>query len=136
MQSLDDHSHAPGMEMLIQAVRYLSREALLKLKSAAEDIHDTRQLAQADDMAAWYVGYVALSVEGEKMVFAEAVEVNVAKDNHLIILLLESGAMDQLFDVLLIPAGEKKKRASDTVGCLLEAGAGGVLTELLEQLFD
>jgi hypothetical protein len=124
------------MEVLIQAVGDLSRKALLKLKSAAENIHDTRQLAQADDVAAWYVGYVALSVEGEKMVFAEAVEVNVAKDNHLVILLLESGAMDQLFDFLLIPAREKKKGASDAFGCVLKAGAGGVLTELLEQLFD
>src|SRR5205807_5249497 len=45
---LDDHAHAYRFEVLLEALRNLPRHPLLELEAAAVQLHQPRQLAEAD----------------------------------------------------------------------------------------
>ena len=72
----------------------LRREPLLHLQPAREHVDDARDLAEADHAAVRNVGDVALAEERQQVMLAQAVEVDVAHDHHLVILDGEERAVD------------------------------------------
>jgi len=84
----------------------LLRHPLLHLQATGEHLHDARDLAQADDLALGNVGHVHLPQEGQQVMLAQAVEVNVAHDDHLIVLDIEDGVVDEPHGVHVVAGGE------------------------------
>ena len=64
----------------------LRRQPFLHLQPPREHVDEPRNLAEADDLAVGNVGDVALAEERQQVMLAEAVEVDVPHDNHLVIL--------------------------------------------------
>ena len=67
----------------------LVSEPLLYLQSVRENIDDTRDLRESTNEAVGQIGDVYFTVEGEHVVLAETVELDVAHQDHLSLLLGE-----------------------------------------------
>ena len=64
-------------------------EPLLYLQSVRENIDDTRDLRESANEAVGQIGDMYFTVEGEHVVLAETVELDVAHQDHLSLLLGE-----------------------------------------------
>ena len=114
----------------------MQRWAQLMMEAAGEAIDDAGDLAEADDVAVGDVADVATSVEGQEMVLAEGVDLDVADDDHVVGGGLEDGAVEDLLGCLAVALREIGHRLGDALGGLLEAFTIGVLAELDEELAD
>ena len=75
---------------------------------------------------------MALTVEGQQVVFAETEEVDVADHHHLIVLDRVESTVKDLFNILLIALREEPERLGNPLGSLQEPFAGRILTEKAE----
>src|SRR5204862_405634 len=73
--------------------------------------------------------HVDLAAEGQDVVLAPAVEVDVFDHHHLVVLLFEHRIGDHVLGLDAIPVGELAQRAGDTVGRGFEPRPDGVFTE-------
>ena len=131
---LDHHHHAEWVERFLDAVLDLPREPLLYLQAAREDVYNASQLAQSGDMPIGNVGDVYLAEEGEHMMLAEGVKLDVLHDHHLAVVVLKGGSTEHRLGILMVASGECLERLGDAYRRLLEAIAVGVLTQLGEDL--
>ncbi len=67
---IKDHSYVFSVQYLLQFFSDLVGHALLHLGAAAEVLHNAIQLGQTDHFAAGDVGYMRLTDNGYKVVFA------------------------------------------------------------------
>src|SRR4029453_7242997 len=79
---------------------------------------------------------VAFPDERQQVMLAEAVEVDVAKDDHLAILDSKERIVEDCLDVAVIPAREEPQRILDAPRRLAQSFAIRVLSELGQQLAD
>lgn len=61
-------------------------------------------------MGYWVRIETNLSGEGDQMMFAETKDFDIFHDNHLIMVLVEDGVVDNVSDILLIALCEKQHR--------------------------
>jgi hypothetical protein len=80
---LHDHGDAVGAQVRHQGVGHLAGQALLHLQAAGEDIDHAGDLAQAHHLAVGQVADVGVAEEGQHVVLAQRVELDVADDHHL-----------------------------------------------------
>ena len=88
---LEDDTDTQGVNCALNGFGDLASETLLHLEATGEDIDEACHLAEADDFALGQVGDVRAAEEGQHMVLAERVELNVADNDHLVIVNVEKG---------------------------------------------
>ena len=123
---LHNHHHPQRAEGVLDTLLDLQRHALLHLQAVAEDVHHTGNLAESGDVAVGDIGHVHLAEEGQHVVLAEAVEVDVAYNDHLAVVLAEHGRAQHLGRVLAVAAGEHLQRLGHTLGGFQQTFAVGV----------
>ena len=102
-----------GCSTSLRVLRDLRGEPLLHLEPPAEHLDQPRDLRQPHDLAARHVGDVALAEERQEMVLAQASEVDVLHDHHLVVLLGEERVVQHLVHVLVV-AGRQVPNAFAT----------------------
>ena len=78
----------------------LHGEPLLHLQPPREHVDEARDLREAHHLALGNVGHVGLAEEGQEVVLAEAEDVDVADDHHLVVLDGEERLVEELVGVL------------------------------------
>ncbi len=81
----DDHAYAAWPQPLLHPVGYLSRQALLNLEVAGEQIDDATELGEADNPLAGKVRDVCRAVKWQQVVSAQRLKGNVANEDQLVI---------------------------------------------------
>src|SRR5579862_4997104 len=130
----DDNSHALRGDDVLDGVGDLTREALLHLEAASEDLDKTRDFAESDDLAVGDVGDVHLAEEGQHVVLAERVHLDVLDDDHLVIVDVEEGVVEDGVGIFVVSLGEEGQGFLDALGGALEAVTGGVGVEAADDL--
>ena len=98
--------------------------------------HQARDLAQPDHLSPRQVPDVAAAEERQHVVFAEAVEGNVFDQHHLVVVLVEYGAGDNVGGIDRIAVGQLSQRTRHPSRRRLQALSRRVLAELAEQRLD
>src|SRR5215472_8292471 len=129
MAGFDDDANAFGAELFFDGAGDLISEALLNLQAAGVHVDEARDFAEAEDFFLWNVGDMAAPEEGEQMMFAEAVELDVFDHDHFVVADGESGAVENGVGVLTIAAGEKTQGFLEALGRAAQAFARGIFAE-------
>src|SRR5437867_13204362 len=79
---------------------------------------------------------MATAKKWDEMMLAERKKVDVLHDDHLVVLLDEHGAVQNVLHVLAIARREVAQRLLHALGSLVEALALHVLAQLLQELGD
>src|SRR6202022_2864757 len=74
---LDDDAHPDRLEVFLQALGDLTRHPLLYLEPSAVELHEPGHLAEAHQAAVRNVSDVNSAVEGQQMMLAERVHLDV-----------------------------------------------------------
>ncbi len=136
MMAFHDDADAFRIDLLLDVRGDLLREALLYLETAGEAIDKTRQLADAEDLAARDVADVATAVERQHVVFAEAVDFDVPHDDHVVAFFVENGVADDVVWIDAIAAEEEVVGLCDAFGRFAEAFTFGVFADVDEELMN
>jgi hypothetical protein len=73
--------------------------SLLQLQAAGKDVDEPRDLAQPNHAPIRNIGDVTLAEERQQVVLAQAVEVDVPDDDHLVIIDAEQRAVEHFIDI-------------------------------------
>lgn len=85
----EDAGRSRRLEVLVESVRYLLPDPFLSGEPAAKALHKPGQLGNSDELLPHGdVGNVGPSEEGQHMVFAGGVKLDVLQQNHLIVLVV------------------------------------------------
>lgn len=96
----------------------------------AEDIYHAGYLAEACHLAIGYVCHVYAAIEGQHVVLAQGIEIDVLDDDHLITsLLMEDGSSEYGHRVLIVTTGEVSHGACHSEGSSLQSFSIGVLAQ-------
>ena len=135
MLALDDGDHPAGVQALHHGIGHLGREPLLHLWTAGVDVDQPGDLAQPGDPAVsgGDVGHVCHTDEGQQMVFAERVHLDVAHEHHLVMRHVEGGGQD-LGGVLAHPAEQFASRLRHPGGSLAQPVSIRILTDGQQEL--
>ena len=106
MLGLDHYRHAGGAGHLADRLGDLPGEVLLDLQAAGEHVDDPRHLRQAEHLAGGNVRHMSLADEGQEVVFAQGVQLDVADDDHFIVVRGEQRAVDDFLQGLAIAVAE------------------------------
>ena len=93
---LDHHRDALGLEHALERLRDLRGETLLHLQAPAEHLDQARDLREPHHLALRQVGDVRAPEERQHVVLAEAVEVDVLHDHHLVVADVEERVVEDL----------------------------------------
>src|SRR6266850_4535775 len=103
----DDHTHTLGTNFFLNGLCDLAGHALLNLQPASEHVYQAGDFAQSEHTLVRQVSDMGLAEEREQVVFAEAEELNIFHDDHLVVGDAEGGAVEKVVNVLMIATGEK-----------------------------
>src|SRR5437868_3150439 len=103
MMRAEDDADAARTEVRLDRLRDLPRHPLLDLQPPREAFHQTRQLADADDLAR-QIADRRRAVERQQVMLAGRIERDAAEDDHLVARLLERAAEDRR-GIVVVPAG-------------------------------
>ena len=126
---LDDDHDAERLKGFLDALAYLLRHALLYLQAVGEAIYHAGYLAQSGHMSVGDVGHVHFAVEGQHVVFAEGIEIDVPHDDHLAIVFAELGRVEYGHGVLFVATCHEGHCPGYSLGCLDETFAPGIFAE-------
>ncbi len=89
--AVEDHYYASGVQLTGEGVGYLGGQAFLDLGTAGIGFYQAGQFGEARNAAvgAWDVADVGHAVEGQKVVFAAGVDLNVADQDYLVVACFE-----------------------------------------------
>lgn len=99
-----------------------------------EHVDDPRNLADAEDLLLRNIADMALSEEGEHVMFAETEKFDVPHDDHIVRLRFEEGAVDHRFQRLPVAAGQEVETLFDPCGGVDQSFPVGILPHLGENL--
>jgi hypothetical protein len=126
VRGLHDDRDPQRLDLLPDRFGDLVRQPLLDLQAPREDLDEPRDLAEADHLPVREVGDVAAAEERQQVVLAQAVEVDVADDHHLVVVDGEQRVVEHRIDVGLIAAREEahapSRRASACRAALRATG--------------
>src|SRR5262249_39369086 len=83
--ALHDHCHALRLQMRLDGVGDLLRELLLHLKALGEHVDHPGELAESDDAPVRDVADVSLPDEGDHVMLAVAVHLDIADEYELVV---------------------------------------------------
>jgi hypothetical protein len=132
--ALHHDAHPFGLGLVQHGLGHLLGQPLLDLQAAREAVHDARDLADAEHLVFGDVAHVAAPVERQQMVLAEAVDLDVAHDDHVVEVRLEHRAVEHLPRRLPVAAGQKRQGLGHPFRRDLQPFALGVLAEFDQQL--
>lgn len=133
MPGFNHHSDATRLDPILQSFGDLGGEPLLHLQAAGKGIHQAGDFAQPQDLALGQIRYMAAAKKGQHMVLAEAEHLDVAHDDHLIVVDGEQGAAQDAIEVGAVATGKVGEGFGVTFRGLQEAFAIGVLAQVLQQ---
>ena len=107
---LDDHANTLRADFFLNGRSDLAGEALLDLQAPREHIDEPRDFAETDDALVGKIGDMALAEKRQQMVLAEAEEFDVLHDHDLIVGNAEGRAVENIFRILVITAGQEFQR--------------------------
>ena len=108
------------------------RHALLHLQTAREGVDDAGQLAEADDASGGDVSDGHFAEEGQHVVLAQGIELDVLDDDDLAALVLKDGAVYDGIGILALAARVLDERLGGTHGGLGQAFTVWVFTDELD----
>src|SRR5579864_2835498 len=82
---LDHDTDTLRLNDLLDGFGNLSRQALLNLQAAGENLDEARNFAQPDNLTIRYVGDVHLAEERQHVMLTEAEDLDVFHNHHLVI---------------------------------------------------
>ena len=115
MRRLGDDGDAERIDLFQKGVRDLIGQPFLHLQTARVDVDKPGNLAQTDDLAVRDISDVTLPKKRKHVMFAEAVEVDVLHDHHLVIIDSEQRVVERGIDVGRVAARQKAKRLLDSL---------------------
>lgn len=136
VRRLDDHADSERRQNIVKRVRNLGGEPLLDLKSSRKDFDNSGEFAETDDTSVGDVRNVRSTEERQQVMLAEAVDVDIANDDHLGIGVGERSTIDHPGHIVLVPGSETLQRSDDALGGASQAFACGVLTKEAKQPLD
>ena len=92
------------------------RHLLLELQAPREHIHEARNLGQPDHLAIGQIGDMRAAEEGQQMMFAQAVELDVAHEDDALVFCGKERAIDEPVHVHFIPGQQLAVRSRDALG--------------------
>ena len=113
MTRLDDYADSPRGQLIVQRLGDLLGQALLELEPVGEHPDQTGDLAQPDDPALWQIADMAAAEERQHMVLAKAVERDVLDEHHLVVVLVEDSARDDVRRADPVAVGQLPQRPGD-----------------------
>ncbi|MNG12131.1 hypothetical protein D3C84_957240 [compost metagenome] len=102
MLCLDDHRDACRAGHCLHRVGDLPGEVFLDLQATGEHVHQPCNLRQAQHLARWNISHMRLADEGQHVMFAQRIQLDVVDDHHFIVVGREQGAVDDFLDTLLV----------------------------------
>ncbi|CEI19623.1 hypothetical protein PAMH19_5013 [Pseudomonas aeruginosa] len=129
---LDHHRDAEGAGDLLDRLGDLPAHVLLDLQAAGVHVDDPRDLRQAEHLAVRDIGHVGLADEGQQVVLAERVQLDVLDQYHFAVVGAEQGTVDDFFQALLVAAAQVLHGLGGTLGRVQQTFAVNVLAELGE----
>ena len=106
------HGHARGLQAIHERLGDLGCKILLDLQTPREDIDNARHFGEANHFPIWKVSNMRATGEGQQMVLAQRIKLNVFDQNNLTGTRFENGPVDDLIEILPITLCEKLQRAS------------------------
>ena len=132
---LDHARGADGAQLVHQRVGDLRCQPLLHLRPAGEAFDEAGELAQSDDLAVGEVGDVRTAGEGEQVVLAEGVKLDVAQQHDLVVAFREDRL--EVTAWVDVQAGHQLAvGAGDAVGGFEQPFAVGVFADGEQDLAD
>ena len=122
-----------GCDLLVHRLGDLGGQPLLHLQAAREHVDQAGDLAQADHLPLRQVGDVALAEKRQQVMLAQAVEVDVLDDHHLVIIDSEQCVVEHRVDVGGVAARQELQRLLDALRRVEQPLAGRIFAELGEQ---
>ncbi len=117
-----------------QGVRNLGREPFLDLQAPRVNLDHPRDLRKADDSAVRQVRNVSLTVEGQQVMLAQRIEVEIPAQDHLLVVFLgKECTVDSLLGILRVTVGEKLERLHHARGGTRKPLALGILAEMTQK---
>jgi hypothetical protein len=149
MAALDDDSNALWLKHLREGKRDLLSEALLYLEAAGEHFGDAGEFGEADDAAVgdvadvhldgWFSNrldqtrrWTYLAHERDQMVLAQGEDLNVLHYNHLVVVLVEDSAINDVSQILLVALGEEQQGLRIALRCVQQPLTVRVLAQALQ----
>ena len=125
---VDQHGDAGGREVVLDGVGDLHGHGLLGLETLGEDLDQTGQLGETDDLAGRHVRDPGLAQERRHVVFAVALHVDAAQHDHVVIALHVLEGARQLLGRVAVVAGEPLAIGlDDALGRVQQAFAVGIV---------
>src|SRR5262249_4403892 len=116
----DDDGHAKRIELLHDGICDLVRKPFLNLKSSCVDVYQTGEFGNTNDLVMRDIGDVGFTEEGQQVMFAKGIKINIPLNDHLFVVFGEKGVIDDLCRILLIALGQERQSLSHAVRCLCE----------------
>ena len=116
MLGFHDHADAGCPRHFGDGVGDLLGQRLLDLQPAREHVHDAPHLGEPQDAPLGQIADVALADEGQQVVFAQGVQLDVLHQHDFVEVALEQRVVHDLFHVLGIAPGEEFERARRASG--------------------
>jgi hypothetical protein len=110
VRSLHDDADAERPDLVAQRLGDLTGQSFLHLQAARKDLDQARDFAEPNDTALRYVGDMTFSEKRQQVMLAEAIEVDVLDDHHLVIIDAEERVVEDGVDVGRIALSQKAKR--------------------------
>jgi hypothetical protein len=101
-----------------------------------EHLDQTRDLREAHDLAVRDVRHVDPAEEGQHMMLAQAVEVGVLDEDHLVVADVEEGVVEDVDRILFVALRQEAHGLGVAMRGAGEAVPGGILAQLLQDGFD
>ena len=136
MLSLNNHSNSLWVHLLLNGVGDFLSEAFLDLQAPCKQFNETNHFAQANHLAGRQVTHMAFSEEGQEVVLAQTVNLNIPDNYHLVILDIKEGALENVLNILGVTLGQKLQRLNDPSRCLPESLTLRIFTEFFQNVLN
>lgn len=110
-------------------------KTFLDLEASGEVIDNPRQLTDAQYLAFGNIADMALSKEGKHVMFAQAVELYIFDNDHVIVFNSENGVVDDVFKFFAIALGQEVHGFGRTFRGVEQAFAFRIFTDFRKNFF-
>lgn len=105
----------------------------MDLEPASEHVDDARDFTQANDFLIRDIADVDFAREGEHMMLAKGVALDVLHDHHAVGVRWEECAVHHFLEIEVVTRGEKRHGVRTALGGFLESWPGGVFADFFEE---
>lgn len=134
VRCFDNDADALRLQNVLNAIRNLSGQFFLHLKTASKCLDHARKFADADDLIFWQVTDVRFANNRRHMMFAMRFKRDITEYDHLVVAFdLFEGAFKVLDRVFAVAAKPVFISPRDAFGCIDEPFATGVLASPQQQ---